>query len=115
VASRTMKMRHLCIAVIAAWLVSIIAAFSTRNIQHFGIIHAGCFIVAATTAPRIAFTEVPVNRALLSLWLPLALALFAITGDFVGLGRTVSWALIALSLIAGARAANLLQIVKQRT
>jgi len=114
-AARAIKMRHICVIVIGAWLASFAIALFTRNIQHFGVLHAACFVVGAASGVRIAFTYVPINRLWIVLGLPLALASYAMTGDFLGLGLTVSWALIALSFIAGQRAKNLLQMRQQRT
>jgi hypothetical protein len=108
-------MRYICLMVIAAWLASFAIALFTRNIQHFGILHAACFVVGAASGVRVAFTDVPINRLWIVLGLPLALAFYAMTGDFLGWGSTVSWALIALSFIAGQRATNLLQMLQQRT
>lgn len=114
-AVRTVRMRHICILVLAAWLGSLAVALVTGNIQEHGIIHAICFVLGWVTASRIAFTEVPVSRVWIVLGLPLALAVYAASGDLLNFGVTVSWALIALSLIAGARAANLRQMLQQQS
>ena len=113
--ARTVKMQHLCAIVIVVWVAVVLTAFLTRNIEHFGIIQGVCFLIGAMSAPRIGFSEVPVQRLWLSLGLPLALAVYSITGDVLRLGATVSWALIALCFIAGGRAANLLRMLQQRT
>jgi hypothetical protein len=112
---RTIRMRHLCMIVVATWVVGVFTAFATKNIQNFGVLQGACFLVGGASGQRIAFSEVPLKRLWLTLGLPLALALYSISGDILRLGMTVSWALIALSFIAGGRAANLLQMLQQRT
>jgi hypothetical protein len=114
-AARTVKMRHISIAVISAWLVSCAAAIATRNVHTYGIFHAISFVIGWATSSRISFTHVPLNRLWIVLGLPLALAVYAVSGEFLGFGTTVSWALIALSFIAGGRAANLVQMLQQRS
>jgi hypothetical protein len=101
--------------VLAAWISSLAVALATRNIHEYRMFHAISFVAGWATASRIAFTEVPVNRLWIVLGLPLALAIYATSGDLLTLGVTVSWALIALSLIAGVRAANLRQMLQQQT
>ena len=110
-----MKMRHIAAIVLGVWLVSLGFAALTGQLQNRGFFFAALsFCIGAFTMRRIGFTEVPPNVHLgIILGLPLLLCIYAISGDLLHVGSSVSWAIIALSYIAGSRAANLRQMLQQ--
>jgi len=116
-AARGLRVRHLSVIVIviACWAATFVVDMATRNSRFAGVTEAIVFVTGWLTCPRIAFTEVPFSRLWTMLGLPVGLAIYATMGELFGLSETVSWALVALSLVAGGRAAMLAQMLRQRT
>ena len=102
-------MKYVAATNIALSAIVIASYGATGNLDaSWGIAVTGCLALAVTTARRIGFSHMPLNRPWLLL-LPIGLALAAESLLLIGAARQARWMAIALAYIAGNHIAYLRQ------